>query len=165
MITVIDNFLSKNDHEHIKHALLGNTPFPWFYNDHKMSVHKEDVYDMQFVHIFYKDYGPQSEYFELIRPFLYVQRPTTLLRVKANLTPATHEIYQYGMHTDVEPSELPIKTAVYYVNSNNGATVFETGDKVESVANRFVMFDANMRHAGTSCTDAKCRCVINFNFM
>ena len=55
-------------------------------------------------------------------------------------------------------------TSIFYVNSNNGYTVFEDGTKVESVANRFVSFPANMKHKGTSCTDEKIRVVINFNY-
>ena len=56
-------------------------------------------------------------------------------------------------------------TCIYYLNTNNGYTLFEDGSKIESVANRLVLFDANIKHAGTSCTDALYRAVINFNFL
>ncbi len=166
MIKVIDDLLGKQDFQHIRDTLLNNTTFPWRFNDHKVyKAASDDIYDMQFVHMFYKDFMPQSEYFDILKPFLLLQRPNALIRVKANLTPPTPEIYQYSMHTDVPTNGLPVKTAVYYINDNDGATVFENGEKVGSVANRLVVFDADMLHAGTSCTNAKCRCVINFNFI
>ena len=55
-------------------------------------------------------------------------------------------------------------TAVFYVNTNNGYTIFESGEKVSSVENRMVIFDSNILHTGTTCTDERVRCVLNFNY-
>ena len=55
-------------------------------------------------------------------------------------------------------------TSIYYVNTNNGYTKFETGEIVESVENRMVTFPSNIRHTGSSCSDEKIRVVINFNY-
>ena len=41
---------------------------------------------------------------------------------------------------------------------------FKNGDKVESVANRVVIFDSKLQHQAVSCTDEKVRVVINFNY-
>ena len=79
--------------------------------------------------------------------------------VKANLNVRTKEPELYGMHSDCADKT----TAIFYVNTNNGYTKFETGDIVESVANRVVIFDSNIKHTGVSCTDEKRRVVINFN--
>ena len=56
-------------------------------------------------------------------------------------------------------------TSIFYVNTNNGYTVFEDGTKVESVANRMLTFPSNLKHCGTSCTDKNIRSVINFNYL
>ena len=56
------------------------------------------------------------------------------------------------------------KTAVLYLNTNNGYTKFKTGEQVESVENRLVLFDGNVQHAGTTCTDKRYRAVFNLNF-
>ena len=56
------------------------------------------------------------------------------------------------------------KSAVFYLNSNNGYTLFEDGTKVESVAGRLLVFDPHMAHTGSSSTDTKNRVVINFNY-
>ena len=56
------------------------------------------------------------------------------------------------------------KTAIYYVNSNDGYTKFETGEIVESVGNRLVIFDGRTKHCGSTHTNQKYRIVINFNY-
>ena len=56
-------------------------------------------------------------------------------------------------------------TAIFYLNTNNGYTLFEDGQRVASVANRIVIFDAALRHTGASCTDADHRLVLNLNFV
>jgi hypothetical protein len=55
---------------------------------------------------------------------------------------------------------------VLYINSNNGFTIFEKdGEKINSVANRMVIFSADDRHSGTTCTDQQFRVVLNLNFI
>jgi hypothetical protein len=56
-------------------------------------------------------------------------------------------------------------TGILYLNDNNGYTVFEDGTRVQSAANRFVEFDASLRHTGASCTDAPYRLVLNLNWL
>ena len=68
-----------------------------------------------------------------------------------------------GYHIDQSFNNA--KTAIYYVNSNNGWTEFETGEVVNSVANRIVIFDSNIKHVGYSCTDEKTRVVLNINYL
>ena len=63
-----------------------------------------------------------------------------------------------------EEKQKQWKTSIFYVNTNNGYTLFEDGTKVESVANRMLTFPTNMKHTGTSCTDSQTRIVINFNY-
>ena len=43
-------------------------------------------------------------------------------------------------------------------------TEFEDGARIESVANRFIMFSNDIEHRGVSQTDSKYRIVINFNW-
>ena len=50
------------------------------------------------------------------------------------------------------------------MNTCNGYTLFKDNTKVESVANRFVSFDSQLEHTGTSCTDENIRVLINFNY-
>ena len=85
------------------------------------------------------------------------------MRIKANVHARTHKIIEHGLHIDFQHPEM--ETAIYYVNTNNGYTMFENGTKVESVANRLVVFPTEMFHSGTTCTDEPRRVVINFNYV
>ena len=56
-------------------------------------------------------------------------------------------------------------TSIFYVNTNNGYTELETGEKIESVANRLVTYPLNMKHSGVTQTDTQQRVLINFNYL
>ena len=77
------------------------------------------------------------------------------------MNPRTSKIVEHGFHTDVQ---YKCKTGILYLNSNDGYTSFEDGTKVESVENRFVTFDSNIKHSGTTCTNQKVRLVLNINY-
>jgi hypothetical protein len=169
---VIDNFLPKAEFNEIKNTLMSDM-FPWFYNDNKVSktenVLFEDgedgsKYNFQFTHTFYGNMYPQSNYcFELFSPMLEIINPKALVRIKSNLTPPTPKKIIYGYHTDLPNTPKNLKTAVYYVNTNDGLTLFKDGPTVESVENRLLIFDSDLLHTGTSSTDIS-RCVVNLNF-
>jgi len=48
-----------------------------------------------------------------------------------------------------------------YVNSNNGYTKFENGQKIESIENRLITFNNNLKHNGTTSTNSQTRIVLN----
>lgn len=135
---------------------------PWYFNDYVINQEKEtNLNNYQLTHTFYKKFSPTSQNFINLVPLIEKINPSSLIRIKANLAPRTEKIHEHGWHTD---NNLNCKTAVYYINTNNGYTKFKNGDFVESIANRLVIFDSNMEHTGSSCTDQKIRCVINLNF-
>jgi hypothetical protein len=91
--------------------------------------------------------------------------PRLLIRIKANLTPRADKIVEHGFHRDIEPPIPNATTAILYLNTNNGYTVFEDGTKIDSVANTFVSFPSDTKHTGSTCTDTKFRGLINFNYI
>ena len=50
------------------------------------------------------------------------------------------------------------------MNDCDGYTYFEDGQKVESKENRAVIFEGDLLHAGTSCTDTDLRVVLNIDY-
>ena len=134
-----------------------NWKFNWKFND---GVNLPGDGYHQFTHLFYAQFEPRSPHFSDIFPIINEIEPIALVRIKANLNMKTPEIVQHEFHTDVDDCI----TAIYYVNTNNGKTIFESGVEVDSVANRMLIFNSNERHAGTTCTDTLRRCVINFNY-
>lgn len=160
MIEVYDDFINKTSLENIQENMLfGN--FPWFYNPF-VTYQDEEEEGFQFQHSFYNYFSPKSDYIYLIDQIIEKINPVAIVRIKANLLTKSSSNIIHPFHRDFD---FKCKTAVFYVNTNNGFTIFENGKKIESVENRIVIFDSNENHAGSTCTDEKCRVVINFNYI
>lgn len=156
---VIDNFLDQQSFKSIQDLMLDNN-FDWYYSNAITDEHL-DRKEFQFIHIFYLHGSPRKSY-SVIDPIIRKINPFCLVRAKANLLTITPEIRQYDFHKDFLRDNLT--TAIFYINTCNGYTLFKDGTKVESVANRLVAFDSGMEHTGTSCTDENIRVVINLNY-
>jgi hypothetical protein len=160
---VIDNFMDEDDFKELKNHILYSQQFPWFYNfGVAYLTDKEELYDFQFVHTFYSPAFGKSTELARLSPLLKKINPSIIHRIKANLGPITPTNMQTGWHTDFD--DRVCITAVFYLNTNNGYTIFKNGETVPSVENRFLMFDSRLEHAGVSCTDTNFRSVINFNY-
>lgn len=161
---IIDDAISLTDLENIKNVFY-STEFPWYYNDYKINqyetLHENSLYDFQMTHNFYKNYNVTSAYINLIEPILKILNPCAIFRIKANLTTKTEKIIKFPFHED-QPG-FKGKTAIFYVNNNDGYTEIEN-KCIESISNRIVIFDSNLMHRGTTSTNTKTRCVINFNY-
>jgi len=154
---VIDDFLKQEDHEVIRNTMMSNDSFQWQFADG--ANYRGDGHHM-FCHVLYAQFEPRSQFFPMLMPIINEFEPISIVRIKANLTMQTPERIDHGLHTDVDDCI----TSIYYVNSNDGYTRFEDGTKVDSIANRMVVFDSNTKHAGCTPTDTLRRCVINFNY-
>tara|TARA_R100001460_G_scaffold107732_1_gene156980 strand:- start:97 stop:579 length:483 start_codon:yes stop_codon:yes gene_type:complete len=156
---ITDNFLDVETFKNIQNELTQKGGwFDWYFN----YVTKPDptLSEFQFCHMFYN--GTPTAKYNLIKPIIDKINPFALVRVKANLITRTHKIKEYTFHRDFEYNNLT--TAIFYINTCNGYTSFENGKKVNSVENRLVEFDSNLKHTGSSCTNEMIRCVINMNY-
>jgi hypothetical protein len=160
---IIDNFLDESSFNKLKSVMLSDN-IPWYYNE-GVTEYSTELGQYQFTHTFYKHNVPTSQYFEILNPIVEKINPVSLLRIKANLKPRTEEIFEHGYHTDFDNPPSNQRTAVFYLNTNNGYTAFEDGTKIESVENRIVSFKTSLLHAGTTCTDVNRRVLINFNYI
>ena len=155
---IIDNFLPKEEFLKIKNYLMGPY-FEWYYNpfvDYTDQLF--DIFDLdnyQFIHNF-------TESDIILIPLLKKLNIKEVIRIKSNLSPRTEKIIKRKFHIDVDVENT--QTSIFYINTNDGWTEFEDGTKVESIENRLVTFDSNLRHRGTSCTNSKIRVVINLNY-
>ena len=171
MRQIIDNFLPPNDFKILQSEIISNL-FPWHLDSvlsYELTTIVDKIDNWQLSHSFYfpKHYSPL---FRLIEPVLVNLQPNlrVLLKAKANLNPHTETIKIHGYHTDLPWADVTAisKTAVLYINDNNGYTIFENdGEKIASAANRMVIFSADDRHSGTTCTDQQYRVVLNLNFI
>lgn len=157
---IIDNFLPKVIFSSIQEMFF-REDFPWFWNDKKVDggLSCDEIDNYQFIHTFYSEHSRHSNW--NIEPIINLLNPKAIVRVKANLNPKTSKIIKYGFHVD---TNFECKTAIYYVNSNNGFTEFSDGKIVNSIENRMIIFNSSNAHTGTSCTDQKRRIVLNLNY-
>ena len=161
MVEVVDDFLPDEIFSTIENILMGKN-FPWYFHD-TVLVKSEGAYNFQFVHKFFSHGQVWSGLYsnELV-PMMDFINVGAMVRLKANLLTRTESHIEHGHHTD---TKQPCKTMIIYINSNNGYTLFEeSGEKVQSKRNRAVIFDASQRHTGATCTDQKCRVVLNLNY-
>ena len=158
-ITVVDNYLDEGSFKAISETMNGDM-FPWFFNEEKILLTEFDPFNYQFTHCFYIDFVVKSAYFDILNPLILKLNAKSLVRIKANLNPISHKLIEFGLHKD---QEYKCKGAIYYINDNNGYTMFGN-EKVESKQNRIVLFDTETEHSSTNSTDCKNRMVINFNY-
>ena len=157
-IQIIDNVLEKEQFKDIQ-ALMLSLHFPWYYTS--TVTNPDEKYNIYyFTHIFYKEYSKNSDFYNVLLPLIKVIKPNALIRIKGNMYPNVNKKIQNDFHIDY-PYEH--KTAIFYINTNNGPTVFKSGKKVQSKENRLLIFN-NQHHASTYCTDQKVRVNININY-
>ena len=158
MITIKDNFLDAEKFENI-HASFNPKFIPWSYQEvvHETESLVPDIDNFQFSYTIL----PDTIFYGCLIPLFDKMDMDVHFRLKINLNPKAHKVFEHGYHIDIN---IPSKTAIFYLNTNDGYTAFETGEKVESVANRLVVFDSHIKHTGTTCTNQKARLVLNINY-
>ena len=157
-IQLIDNFLDKETFTKIKSILTGHD-FPFYYQN--SVAFKEDLSDFYFNHHFYKDNNLTSSYFnEIVLPILYQVKFKKLLRAKCNLYTKKEKHIPNQFHTDFTEKHTVL---LYSVNTNNGYTMFKSGEKIKSNENQLIVFDGLLEHCSVAQTDEKIRVNININ--
>ena len=157
---VIKNFLKQEEADYIESTMLSST-FPWFYSG---SVNTpEDSDRFFFSHSIIHEGNINSNFYDSIAsPILKILKPDKLSRIKCNLFVKQNKQIKTGMHTDMKEEH---EVFLYYVNTNNGFTLFENGDKVPSIKNTALIFDGKLKHAAVLQTDEKVRINVNINYL
>jgi hypothetical protein len=136
---------------------------PWFFQSGvagPLDVNKDKSFYM--VHPLYSNNEPRSSYFKELSPLLKKLKIVCLIRIKANLYPNTKRLQVHPMHTDYPYSH---STALLSLNTCDGYTKFKDGTKIDSVANRVLLFDASKEHCSTTTTNVYARINININYI
>ena len=151
---ILDNFLDQEKFDELRTIMMGSN-IDWHYSDGidfgvkdsagKITWPNEvDRDKFQFAHMFYVNFAPNSPFCAHLGPITEIIDPISLWRIKANLLTKTPNIIENAFHVDMtgvsEEKVKQLTTSIFYVNTNNGYTEFEDGTKVESVANRMVIF-------------------------
>ena len=164
MYSVTDNFLPTADWQVIHDLATGELDrgsLPYFVANSVAHPDSDPQMDYYFIHLFYIDSTVNSEYYNFLEPLLSRIQPRALIRVKANLYPATHTVRSHDPHVDLDFAH---SAALYMVNTCDGYTTMSDGTQIESVANRLIRFDPQTLHSSSTTSDSKYRVTINFNY-
>ena len=154
-MNIYKNFISKKDSNKICNVFLNNS-FPWYY--HNTSTKNDSSF---FSHGFIVEEQINSGFIFLIEPILKKLKCKKIYNIRANL--CLKGPYQCNWHTDNFTNNLTHKTAIYYVNTNNGYTEFKD-KKIKCLKNQIIIFDSKLLHRAKIQTDTITRMVINFNY-
>ena len=164
---VKDNFL---DDIHLIQLdkLIDNSNFPWYLQKEQVKGKDDGCW---LSHVIYDRAIPKSTLYdpvsEMFRGYL---KYVSLCRITVNLLPRLQPPSISGFHTDFQNNpnildQTKITTAIFYLNTNNGATELKDGDRIDCVRNRLVMFPTLTPHRAIGQTDVNKRIVLNFNFI
>ena len=163
---IIDDFLSEEEFKNLKNYIIYDGNLDWYTRIGVSDHGQKDGYFL--THMFYNNFRPCSNHFSCIHPLLRIIDPISIIRIKANFYPKTHEIEHHNLHVDFlgeDDEPIQCKGCLFYLNTNNGKTIFENGVEVDSVENRALFFDPAIYHKSTTCTDDMIgRFNINFNY-
>tara|TARA_R100001230_G_C5672189_1_gene177235 strand:- start:607 stop:1125 length:519 start_codon:yes stop_codon:yes gene_type:complete len=163
---IVDNFLSPEEFKIVQDIVLNNkgeSYFPWYFAGYVGQENDTNSDGFYFVHNFYEFDKVCSSFLQDTQKLILSKlKVKNLIRAKANLFPRTENLITYRKHVDyVEPHT----GAVFYLNTCNGFTMLEDDTRIESIANRMLIFDSSKPHASTNCTDEYRRVNFNFNFI
>jgi|TARA_B100000902_G_scaffold335115_1_gene334646 hypothetical protein len=159
-VRIEDDFLSQEDLDKLD-SIISSYHFPWFFQ--KNQTWDDDPF---FCHVMYcLDMAESQFYPQVSEIFKKHLNWTSMYRLNVNLVPKIGSTSNF--HTDVneEHNEEVMTTAIFYLNTNNGYTEFESGERVESISNRLLEFPSSCRHRATGQTDTDKRIVLNFNYI
>tara|TARA_B100000900_G_C20117361_1_gene528424 strand:- start:31 stop:534 length:504 start_codon:yes stop_codon:yes gene_type:complete len=162
---IYKNFIKKEYSNKINDEFL-KPYFPWYYKEHQTASNDTSY----MFHLFHDGTNVNSDYFHLVEPILKKLKIKNILNVRANLCLKRPSICSW--HVDDLTENLKHKTAIYYVNTNNGCTLIRDYSdngvsqikKVKCEKNKIVIFDAIQKHKAKIQTNTDTRMVININY-
>ena len=168
-VQIFNNFLDQEVFLEIKKFIM-SPRCQWRYVNY--IAHKDgrdNDNDGYFVHSFkdchpqtFEDRYPESPHFPLIAKILNKIKYQNILRIRSSLYPRRDVQKPDPFHIDYN---FPHKVCIFYVNTNNGYTMFENGEKIPSVENQLATFDGNEKHCSVVQTDTSARYIVNINIL
>ena len=165
---VIDNFLDEEYFDTLATLFTDkekteNVGMPWYFQSNITGYHnvvEDNIFYM--THMLYDGDMPMSPFYDNLIPLLKKLDLKCLIRVKGNLYPNTETPHEHPMHTDYD---FPHSGAILSMNTCDGYTKLKDGTKIDSVANRILLFDASNEHCSSTTTNVPARINININYI
>ena len=160
---IIDNYLSEESFKDLQTTILWTATFPWYLTNIVSGPSEDPEGSYYAAHIAYHSCKPTSSIYGKLSPIVNsLPNFRSLIRVKVNFYPRTSELYEHGKHVDYD---FEHRGAILSLNTCDGFTRLEDGTRVDSVANRLLLFDSSKPHNSSTTTDPKCRFNININYL
>ena len=163
---IIDNFLPEEEFKFLQDRVMwNNTSFNFNLHNNVTSgddaSHLDNWYGTS---IIYANSKPVVEFYEDVNTIFKdrIENFGAWLRIKVNFYPHTAEIYEHKQHYDYDFSH---GAAIFCLNTCDGYTRIGEDIKIDSVANRFYIFDGSIPHNSTTTTNTKGRFNFNFNYV
>ena len=156
-MNITDDTLEKEYFSMLQGVVMGHN-FPWEYQARVANPWENNNEHFYFVHRLYERFSPVSSFMQPLDDYLIkVLNVKSIIRARVLLYPNQGKFIEHDPHVDFEYSH---NAALLYFNDNDGYTKMEDGTKIESVANRNVIFDGSTSHNSTNCTTEKARFVL-----
>ena len=141
---IIDKALDVELFSIIRKLGCDSQSLPWYLETDISGMGEEE--NCYFTHLFYNNDTVCSDYMKWGQALKNYLEAKAFIRIKANLYPRTDTIIHHKDHVDYT---FEHKAAILYLNTNDGFTVI--GDKkIESVANRMILFNHQIPHHSTT---------------
>ena len=168
MVEVVDDYLSEINFNKLKKEIFGHD-FKWKWFDAvAYPKDNEDYYESKshlpyLSHVIYRQPAFFTDAHKIIVENFDKDKfqIKALLRIKVNCYLRGNVLEEHGMHVDFD---FKHKGALFALNTCDGYTRFESGEKVDSVANRMIFFNPNIKHTSSNTTNVNRRVNINFNY-
>lgn len=189
MITIIDNFISKQSQNEIEKLLIGNSYFPYYHCLDTVESYQEQtlfndpfvLHQPQFVHILCLDGQPRSNAYEIIMKnfnFKSILPNHKVSRAKVNLLcPPVNSSAEHYHVPHFDSKNTKDVTVIYYVNESDGDTVIfnekyegnvpstlNVKETVPPSKGQLLIFNSNQFHASRPPRKIDFRCIINMVF-
>ena len=159
---VIDNFLDEEYFDNLVTLFTGCNQSSWFFTTEISNPNVVEDKFFYMTHMLYDHNMPVSPHYDKMIPLLEKLEARCLIRIKANLFPNTEILHEHLMHIDFDFSH---SGAVLSLNTCDGYAKLKDGTKIDSVANRILLFDPSEEHCSTNTTNVPARFNININYM
>ena len=167
-VKIYDNFLSSRHIKELKDNIFSSN-FPWYYQE--IVANKKSRFlsgwDYYHSHRLYNVDHPASGFFDSIYDIIIpkikeVTEYHSLIRLKVNYYPYTETVKEHTQHTDYRFSHYG---GILSLNTCNGFTRLFDDTIINSVENKFFIFDPSKPHNSSTTSDCKRRVNININWL
>jgi hypothetical protein len=162
---IIDNFLEKDDFKKFQDEIFNINNTPWFYRESQTCENFEDLNDIGYFSLgfFYNLHNDFNNYNYFLYKIYEKLGCKALIQSRANLFLKQNNVGKLYFHTDFN---FECKTAIFYLNTNNGGTILDENKKIkiDNIENRMLIFDSSIRHCTLLQSDVKRRIIININY-